>query len=451
MFHQSFVADFIQSEVKSKVFSTEGIFERPKCYEYAFDANLKGLIAMGHNVSGELSKAAGSAKAFIKYILFKGGRGSGKTFAAISKLIEESFLPEMKKAVFLVMRELIGNLDDIEETILDVIEQADLAHHFTHKSRKITNAHTKCAFVFRGARSTSGKTQMSQINKLKGLHKVRRVLIDEAQDMSEETLNVLLPTVNRSGKIKVKGKELEEPPQVQWIFCMNPNMKRDPAIAKVETQLSFAVLHVNIFDIEPDFQDGQLLEQAASEKGQFYYAHTWLGEEFYRVSGYPFANTPEIRTNEEFRTYAFLDPSFAGGDYTALSFIAEKGGVIYFWGYCWKEGWNTVKHTIAEKLKEHHAVSFIYESNAIADAPQEVFADLGIEALPQYSLGNKHNRIYRGAAQVEGKCKLVVNKGNEMFNKNVLEYSDEAANDDGADSFVSNLMAHGVIDSKKAA
>jgi hypothetical protein len=120
-----------------------------------------------------------------------------------------------------------------------------------------------------------------------------------------------------------------------------------------------------------------------------------------------------------------------------------------FWGYCWRESWNTVKHQIAEKLVENNAVSFIYESNALADTPQEVFAGLGIDAIPHYSLGNKHNRIYRGAAFIEGRAAMVVNKCNSEFTKNVLEYSEEAANDDAPDSLVSNLMAHGVIDMKK--
>lgn len=425
MFSQSMIAEMIHEEIHGqKSAANDDIFERPEVYETA--------------LSGEK-----------KYIVLKGGRGSGKTFAAISKLIEESYLPEFKNCVFLVMRELIGNLDDIEETILDIISQADLDADFRGVSRQITNKKTGCKFVFRGARSNSGKTQMSQINKLKGIHKVRRVMIDEAQDMSEETLNVLLPTINRSGKIKVKGKELEKAPEVRWIFCMNPNLKRDPVIEKVETQVSFEILHVNIFDIESRFQDAQLLEQAKAEEHEIYYRHVWLGEEFYRISGYPFAAIPEIRTNEEFETYAFLDPSFSGGDYTALSFITTQGSKLLFWGYCWREGWNTVKHQIAEKLVENNAVSFIYESNALADTPQEVFAGLGIDAIPHYSLGNKHNRIYRGAAFIEGRASMVVNKCNSEFTKNILEYSEEAANDDAPDSLVSNLMAHGVINMKK--
>lgn len=426
MFAQSMIAEFIDGELYGRESANDDIFERPKCFQDAIDSE-------------------------SKYCLFKGGRGSGKTFAVISHLIEESYKPEFKNCIFLVMRELIGNLDDIEETINDVIGQAECSEDFHVKSRKITNKKTGCAFVFRGARSNSGKTQMSQINKLKGIHNVRRVLIDEAQDMSEETLNVLLPTVNRSGKIKVKGKELKKAPPVRWFFCMNPNLKRDPAVAKVETQESHVIVHANIFDIEPQFQDEQLLEQARSEQGQFYYDHVWLGKEFYRISGYPFANTNVIRTNEEFKTYAFLDPSFAGGDYTALSFITEKNGLLYFWGTCWREAWNTVKHQIVEELKKHNAIEFVYESNALADTPQEVFGDLGINAIPRFSLGNKHNRIYRGASEIENRCALVSNKSNEAFIKNVLEYSEEASNDDAPDSLVSNLMAQGVINYKKVA
>ena len=92
---------------------------------------------------------------------------------------------------------------------------------------------------------------------------------------------------------------------------------------------------------------------------------------------------------------------------------------------------------------------FYYESNALADTPQDVFADLGIEALPHYSLGNKHNRIYRGAATIEGRAAIVVNKSNTEFVKNVLEYNEKAANDDAPDSVVSNLMVQGVIDARK--
>lgn len=425
MFDYNLVTEMILPEIsKGTEVSADGIFERPKVFETAFERALK-------------------------YTCFKGGRGSGKTFAAISKLIEESFLKEFRKCVFLVMRELIGNLEDIENTIIDVIDQAGLSDAFTYKRHEITNKLTKCSFKFRGARSSQGKTQMSQINKLKGLHKVRRVLIDEAQDMSEETLNVLLPTVNRSGQIKVRGKELEETPDVKWIFCMNPNLKRDPVIETIESQgeefIDYQVLHVNIFDIEPKFQDKQLLQMAKAAEGQFYYRHVWLGEEFYRISGYPFAWLESIRTNEQFKTVAFLDPSFAGGDFTALSFAALKDGKLYLWGYCWRESWTRVKHEIIELLREHNCIDFQYESNGLAEAPEEAFAELGVTAEPKYSLGNKHNRIYMGAAFIEQKAYLVQNKSNSEYVKNVLEYSDEAKNDDAPDSLVSNLIHHDLI------
>lgn len=425
MFDFNLITSAILPEITKGIdLQVGGIFERPKIYEDAF-------------------------KRALKYLVLKGGRASGKTFAAISKLIEETFIDEFKNSIFLVMRELIGNLDDIENTIIDIIDQAGLSNQFTYKRHKITNKKTKCSFVLRGARSSHGKTQMSQINKLKGLHKVRRVFIDEAQDMSEETLNVLLPTINRSGKIKVVGKELEKAPPVVWIFCMNPNMKRDPIIEAVESQgesgIDFEIIHANIFDIEEKFQDKQALEMAKNAEGQFYYRHVWLGEEFYKISGYPFAWMETIRTNEEFKTVAFLDPSFAGGDYTALSFAAFKDGKIYLFGYCWRESWNRCKEKIVDKLREHNCIDFMYESNALAETPEEIFASLGVVATPKYSIGNKENRIYMAAAFIEQRAVLVQNKSNSEYVKNVLEYYEKAANDDGPDSLASNLIHHDMI------
>lgn len=386
-----------------------------------------------------------------KYLVLKGGRGSGKTFAVIATMIEESYLTKFKKCTFLVIRELIGSLDGVRETIVDLITQAGLEEDFKFTSSEIINLKTKCKFKFRGLRSTAGKTQLSQLNKIKGLHKIAKVFGEEAQDLTADSLDVLLPTVNRGGKIKVKGQKQQDQIDVQWLFCMNPNKKRDPVIEKVETQKSHEIIHVNIFDIEEKYQDKQLLEQAASEEGQLYYKHVWLGEEFAKVGGYPFANIDLIRTNDAPQSFAFLDPSFAGGDFTALSFAANYGGKLLTWGMCWRESWNHVKEEIVDLLKEHNCVSFYYESNSLGDTPQEIFADYGIDAQPWYSLGNKHARIYRGAHHIEGKALICTNKSNDEYVKNVLDYSDEAANDDAPDSLVSNLMAHDVIDYRKAA
>lgn len=384
-----------------------------------------------------------------KYIILKGGRGSGKTFAAIARLLEKSYLKDFRKAIFLILRELKGSLDGVRDTILDIIDQAGLTEDFTVKRGELINLVTKVRFKFLGARSTGGITQLSQLNKMKGLHNVRIVFGEEAQDLSEETLSVLLPTINRAGQIKVKGVEKKNPPPVEWVFCMNPNKLRDPVIVKVETQSSYKVVHANIFDIEPEFQDAQLIEQAKSEEGQFYYDHVWLGKEFYHFGGAPFATLDTVYSSEEFETFAFLDPSFMGGDYTALSFAANYGGKLILWGYCWREAWNIKRDEIAALLREHNCVSFHYESNCLGSTPDEMFAEVGIDAQPFYSLGNKHARIYRGASYISGRAVLCKNKGNDAYYKNVTEYTSDAANDDAPDSLVSNLLCNGVIEQRK--
>ena len=423
-FEQSLISSFIDDQLSAKTKAHVSPFRVSRIFKNAY-------------------------KKAKKYTVFKGGRGSGKTFFALSKAVDESYREDFKRGVILVMRELMGSLDDLHGQVVELITQAGLIQDFDINQKRIKNKLTGCEFRFRGARSHSGKTQMSALNKMKGMSRVKMVIVEEAQDMTADVLNFLIPTINRDGKIALKGKVKEKAIDVRWVFCMNPNKKRDPTIEAVEALGNCIIEHVNIFDVEEDFQDKQLLEQAKSAEGQYYYGHVWLGEPFYRFSGYPFANVEQKRSMRKFKTKAFLDPSFVGGDLTSLCFVSEWKGKIVVWGYCWREAWNTVKYDIKEKLIEHNCEEFFYESNAIATAPQETFAGIGIDAIPRYSLGDKHNRIYQVAYEVGDILILIPNKGNSEFNNNFLDYNKEAANDDAADSFASNMIANGLVANRK--
>ena len=228
----------------------------------------------------------------------------------------------------------------------------------------------------------------------------------------------------------------------------NPNLAQDPVILKFKEQSSFVHVHVNLTDIEEEFQDPQLIDQMKAEAASYYFDHVWLGKPFYLYSGLPFAQAKLVRTNETWRTVAFLDPSFMGGDFSAIAFVATDGNRIKAWGYASKQSWKAEINRYKDLLEEHNCVSFYYESNALGDAPEEEFAKVGVSALPYYSMGDKHNRIYRGAYQIDGKLDLVENKSNRDFIDYVVNYSHEAANDDPPDALISNLMAHGIINDK---
>lgn len=387
-----------------------------------------------------------------KYMVLKGGRGSGKTFAAVAWLIEESFNPEYKDASFLFLREIQTSIEEsVFSVVADLIKQAELEHHFKILKTSIVNIENGVKFAFTGVRSTGGKTAFSQVNKLKGKHKVKYIFGDEAQDFTEESLNVLFPTVNRGGKIKLYKPRLREEletVETRFIFCMNPNFDTDPVVAKVQNLENSKILHINIFDLEEEFQDPQLIAQAKQEENEIYYPHVWLGEAHHKISGYPFAQVESIRTNQKFDCIAFLDPSFAGGDFTALTFLGAMGGELVFWGKVWRQAWNTVIDEIVEELEEYKPNQFHYEANSLGSVPEDLFAERRIRAFPKTSFGNKHNRIYKVAAYTAFRLKMVSNRCNNEYMKNILKYNEEAANDDAPDSLASACLVSGVVSDK---
>lgn len=149
------------------------------------------------------------------------------------------------------------------------------------------------------------------------------------------------------------------------------------------------------------YQDPQLLEQAENEKGEITYPHVWLGKPSPKISGYPFADTPVVMAEEGDEPpscVAFLDPSFKGGDFTALTFMAQVRGYVFAWGFCFHHSWNGAIDQIAEKINSFPVTEFYYEDNGVGTAPQDYFAVRGIDAIPRTTLGNKHDRIFRVGA-----------------------------------------------------
>ena len=140
-FEQSLISSFIDKQITAKTKKHISPFEVSRVFKNAY-------------------------KKAKKYTVFKGGRGSGKTFFALSKAVDESYREDFKRGVILVMRELMGSLDDLHGQVVELITQAGLIKDFDVNQKRIKNKLTGCEFRFRGARSHSGKTQMSALNKM---------------------------------------------------------------------------------------------------------------------------------------------------------------------------------------------------------------------------------------------------------------------------------------------
>jgi len=401
-----------------------------------------------------------------KYIVLKGGRGSGKTFAIVCFLIEESFDLKYENSLFLFLREIQNSIDDsVYSVIVDLIAQANLSKFFKIDKNRIRNRLTGVEFGFTGLRSTGGKTQFSQVNKIKGKHKVRFVFMDEAQDASEDSLNVLFPTVNRKGSVKFTdeyqkvldaltgGTEIDIA-ESRFLFAMNPNFAVDPILSKTRTYGDATrEVHINIFDLPPEFQDQQLLEQAMAEFGEIYYDHVWLGKPSPKISGYPFMDVPLMTAANDDRyklpCVAFLDPSFKGGDYTALTFISQIDGRVFAWGHCWHQAWNNAKDEIAAKINEFECHEFYYESNGVGSVPIELFEPYGLVPIGRNTSGNKEDRIFRvGAFLTMLNLTFVSNWSNQAWLEHCIKYNIEADYDDAPDSLTNAAVRAGIVSDK---
>lgn len=394
----------------------------------------------------------------LKYFCVKGGRGAVKSFSFVSKLLEESFKEQHRKTAFIFGREIQSSIDDSVYGLCKIlIAQTQLEDQFNVTQSRIVNKKTGVQFIFMGLRATGGKTAGSQLNKIKGKVAIRWVFIDEAQDLSADVINVLFPTANRGTKSGVipqkwhKREAVMEERQTRFLFAMNVHKPIDPIVAKLRTMGDQAkIIHVNIFDLPPEFQDPQLLQEAAAQEKEAYYPHIWLGEPFANFGGFPFVAHNFYNSDVNPKAYyAFLDPSFKGGDFTAITFLGEHpdfGAVA--WGFCWKRAWNDCIDDIAKYYKRYSPNVFWYEDNSLGTVPQSMLGNVGIPVIGKTSLFNKESRIYKAAMYTQNLIAFLESHSNSDYIENVRYYNDQADHDDGPDSYASTIIHSGIVREK---
>lgn len=327
---------------------------------------------------------------------------------------------------------------------------------FDVQKTSITNLKTNVKFIFTGLRATGGTTAMSQVNKVKGLHKIKRVFLEEGQDLTENSINVLFPTVNRKGTAMLMRPVAEEENAVEgarFYVAMNPNREIDPIVAKIET-LGGTVAHINMMDIaedEPEMRDEHLINQMEMERSEYYFPHVWEGAPFHTFSGLPFANHRYEPVDPDSIQVVdmWLDPSFKGKDYTALAFLGRNNatGELVMFGRCWKTSWNMAPafRDTCDLVRQWEPNRFWFEDNSIGTVPRTLFGQEGINAIGVTSLMNKEDKIYKVAAFTRDNVIIAENLSDSKFIELMRNYNEEAENDDPPDAIASLIIQNGFI------
>lgn len=192
-----------------------------------------------------------------RYKVAYGGRGSGKSHAFAELAVE---VARRTKTVIFCGRELQLSLSDsVYKLITDKIADLGYANEFLVQKSSIEHLGTGTTFIFSGIKNN--------ITKIKSIEGIGIAWIEEAENVSKESWDVLIPT------IRTKGSEI-------WV-SFNPKNILDDTYQRfvVKPTDDMTVIKVN-YDQNPYFTDTALYDEMlkCKVKDDDLYRHIWLGE-----------------------------------------------------------------------------------------------------------------------------------------------------------------------------
>lgn len=195
----------------------------------------------------------------IRYHVDEGGRGSGKTFTWADAVVVESALRPVR---VLVTRELQNSIDEsIKNEIESAIEKRGWQHFFDMQ-RDVTIGMNGSRFIYKGLKNN--------IKNLKSISDVDIVLCEEAENISKDSWEKLLPSIRPKGN---------RPPIVVVIF--NPDNELDDTYQRFVVNPPPMTLRKKINYYDNKYFPPHLEEQRAHAERTLPpkdYRHIWLGE-----------------------------------------------------------------------------------------------------------------------------------------------------------------------------
>lgn len=186
-----------------------------------------------------------------------GGRGSGKSHFLGEMLIERSI---MQKTDAVCVREVQKSLDQSVKKLLEAkIESMNVGAYFEVQDKKIY-AKNGGQIIFQGMQNHTADS-------IKSLEGYDIALVEEAQTLSQRSLDLLRPTIRKP------GSEL-------W-FAWNPSLESDP----IDLFLRGPDVYPGSIVIEANYGDNPWLPDVLRDEMEYdkrrdpdKYAHIWLGK-----------------------------------------------------------------------------------------------------------------------------------------------------------------------------
>lgn len=226
-----------------------------------------------------------------RYKVMHGGRGSAKSWSVATTLIG---LAHTRKLRILCARELQNSItDSVHKLLSDRIDAMGLSDWFSITKNSIRSLVTGAEFLFKGLRHN--------IKDIKSTEGIDICWVEEAQNVSEESWEVLIPTIRKQNCAIYDGRTCDAE---IWI-TFNPDSTLDPTYVRFveNTHPDAIVVQVN-FDSNPYFPEVLRKEMEYMKRVDFdAYEHVWLGK--------PKGRSKALVLHGKWRVDAFTAPANA--------------------------------------------------------------------------------------------------------------------------------------------
>ena len=194
-------------------------------------------------------------------VVMEGGRGGAKSEALAALGILESFIDD---GVILCCREIQRSISDsLYASLISAIYKYQYESYFKILNNEITNLLTGARFIFVGLKSN--------ITSIKSINKLRVVLVDEAENVTDNSWSYLRPTP-RYG-------------HVRFYVVFNPRFEQDATWQQFIVNKDNRTLHINIsYKDNPWFPEALERQRQRDLRGDAgRYAWIWEGQ-FLQIS-----------------------------------------------------------------------------------------------------------------------------------------------------------------------
>ena len=240
-------------------------------------------------------------------IAFYGGRYSGKSYHIALALLLRGRKDKLR---ILCTREIQNTIrDSVHKLLKDLIDTYGF-NDYGVTNEGIYSRYTGTEFIFKGLRRN--------VNEIKSTEGIDICWVEEAQSVTDDSLNILAPTIRKEGS--------------QIIFSFNRFTELDPVYVKYvmnNPERTFSKkVNYDVLEREGLLTDAILTELAEDKKDPELFAHKWLGEpvgqaEFSVIGRNTIMEAMQREISDDGAVEIGVDVARMGGDRT--TFWKRKG------------------------------------------------------------------------------------------------------------------------------